>query len=96
MNRIRRIASVLAGMAAAMLGLAAGTRAALAMIPLPPGGVVGTPVTPAPHAVGMPGWQIIAIAAVAALLAAVIAVLADRAVIRHRRSTHAVAAMQAR
>lgn len=71
-----------------MLGLAAGTHAAFATIPLPPGGFDGTPVAPAPPAVGMPGSQIIAIAAVAAALA-------DRAVTRHRGTTHAVAAIRA-
>jgi len=53
-------------------------------------------VAPALHAVGMPGWQIIAIALAAAVLAAVIAVLADHAVIRHRRPAHSVAALPAR
>ena len=88
MNPIRRIAAVLAGLAASVAVFAATGLAASAMqVPTP--GQLGThPVhhaaaTPARiHTVvigGMAGWQITLIAAAAALLAAVLAVLLDRA-----------------
>ena len=83
-RRIRRIASILAGLACTWLGLAVAAPAAFAM-PLPPGGSGGA-TTPAPpvqvHTVvvgGLTGWQIALIAIGAALLAATIAVLLDRA-----------------
>jgi hypothetical protein len=84
-RRIRRIASILAGLACTWLGLAVAAPAAFAM-PLPPGGSGGDVTTPPPpvqvHTVvvgGMTGWQIALIAIGAALLAATIAVLLDRA-----------------
>ena len=93
-RRIRRLASVLAGLAGVLLASAAAVPAAFAgtdPIPDPPGYIgdpyIGTsPVAPVPatavHVVntgGMPGWQIALIAVGAALLAATVAVLADRA-----------------
>ena len=82
-RHIRRIAAVLAGLAAALVAF--GATPAFARVPVPPD--VTAPPTPAPvrtvtHTVvlgGMPGWQIALIAAGAALLAATVAVLTDRA-----------------
>jgi hypothetical protein len=80
---IRRIAAVLAGLAAALVAFA--TTPAFAMVP---GGIGGGGPAVAPQhlapvrtlvAGGMPGWQITLIAAGAALLAAIVAVLLDRA-----------------
>ena len=96
MNRIRRIAAVLAGLSVTVAVFAATGPAASAMqVPVP--GQLGTPlgnhaaVIPARiHTVvagGMPGWQITLIAAAAALLAAVLAVLLDRAFAARRRTT---------
>lgn len=104
MNRIRhirRIAGVLAGLACAMLGVAAAAPAAFAaprLIP-DPGGAAGynTPAPPLPVQVrtvvigGMPAWQIALIAIGAALLAATVAVLADRARAAHRKTIRAAA-----
>jgi hypothetical protein len=93
-RHIRRLASVLAGLAGVLLGSAVAVPAAFAgtdPIPDPPGYVgdpyIGTaPVAPVPattvHVVssgGMAGWQIALIAIGAALLAATVAVLLDRA-----------------
>ena len=87
MNRIRRLAAILAGLAGALLAVAAVAPAALAQQfpPRPPGWNKHPPVPP-PRAGtyivvagGMPGWQIALIAVGAALLAATAAVLADRA-----------------
>jgi ABC-type cobalamin transport system permease subunit len=90
-RRIRRLASVLAGV---LLASAAAVPAAFAVTnPIPdPSGYVGdpyigtAPVAPVPAATvrvistgGMPGWQITLIAVGAALLAATVAVLLDRA-----------------
>ena len=83
-RHIRRLASVLAGLAGVLLAF--GATPAFASIPHP-GGATGDPppVFPAPtHTVtlvtgGMPGWQITLIAIGAALLAATVAVLLDRA-----------------
>jgi hypothetical protein len=94
MNRIRRIAAVLAGLAATVAVPAATGPAASAMqVPAP--GELGThPVSRAAaipariHTVvagGMPGWQITLIAAGTALLAAVLAVLLDRTLTGRRR-----------
>ena len=95
-RHIRRIAGVLAGLAAALL--ACGATPAFARV-MPPPGTDFRPSAPAPaqlpsviHTVtrtvvlgGMPGWQIALIAAGAALLAAALAVLAGRALAaRHR------------
>ena len=93
-RHIRRLASILAGLAGVLLASAAAVPAAFAgtnPIPDPPGYVgdpyIGTsPVAPVPattvHVIntgGMPGWQIALIAIGAALLAATAAVLLDRA-----------------
>ncbi len=93
-RHIRRLASVLAGLAGVLLASAAAVPAAFAgtnPIPDPPGYVgdpyIGTsPVAPVPattvHVIntgGMPGWQITLIAIAAALLTATVAVLLDRA-----------------
>jgi len=105
-RHIRRLASVLAGLAGVLLASAAGVPAAFAGThPIPgPGGYVGdpyigtAPVAPVPattvHVIntgGMPGWQITLIAIGAALLAATVAVLLDRAWAA-RRKTITVAA----
>jgi hypothetical protein len=96
MNRIRhirRIAGVLAALAAAMLAFGA----APAFATLQPPGPGGAPAGAAPYAPaavqvhtivtgGMPGWQITLIAAGAALLAATLAVLVDRARAAHRKA----------
>ncbi len=93
-RHIRRLASILAGLAGVLLASAAAVPAAFAgtnPIPDPPGYVgdpyIGTsPVAPVPattvHVIntgGMPGWQITLIAIAAALLTATVAVLLDRA-----------------
>ena len=93
-RRIRRLASVLAGLAGVLLASAAAVPAAFAGTnPIPdPAGYIGdpyigtSPVAPVPatavHVIntgGMPGWQITLIAIGAALLAATVAVLLDRA-----------------
>ena len=96
MNRIRRIAAVLAGLAATVAVFAATGPAASAMHVPAPGQLGGHPVNHAAaipayiHTVvarGMPGWQITLIAAAAALLAAVLAVLLDRVFAARRRTT---------
>jgi hypothetical protein len=86
---IRRLAVLLAGLAATMVASIATASAAFAW-PDPPGGPAGLyhfrPTTPVmtrtvTHTVvtgGMPGWLIILIAVGAAVLAAAIAVLIDR------------------
>jgi hypothetical protein len=87
-HRIRRIAVLLSGLAAALLSFGATSPAAFAER-VPPAGGSGTTVPAQAHTVvigGMPGWQIALIAAGAALLAAVLAVLADRA--RTARKAH--------
>ena len=92
MNRIRRIAGVLAGLACACLGLAAAAPAAFATIPVPgPPGGGSEGVAPAPAATrivmtaSMPGWQIAMIAIGAALLATA-AMLVDRAWAARRKT----------
>ncbi len=100
-RRIRRLASVLAGLAGVLLASAAAVPAAFAgtnPIPDPPGYIgdpyIGTSaVAPTPAAAvhvintgGMPGWQIALIAIGAALLAATAAVLLDRAWAAHRKT----------
>jgi hypothetical protein len=88
MNRIRRFAVLLAGLAGALLAFAAGAPAALATLPPPGPGAHGSGPAPVIHTVvagGMPGWQIALIAAGAALVTAVLAVLADRARVARRR-----------
>ena len=105
-RHIRRLASVLAGLAGVLLASAAAVPAAFAGTnPIPdPAGYIGdpyigtSPVAPVPatavHVIntgGMPGWQIALIACGAALLAATAAVLLDRAWAA-RRKTITVAA----
>jgi hypothetical protein len=90
---IRRIAAVLAGLAAAVVALA--TPAFAMPMPFPGGGgpaVAPQHLTPVRTLVagGMPGWQITLIAAGAALLAAIVAVLLDRA--RATRRSQVIAA----
>jgi hypothetical protein len=95
---IRRLAVLLAGLAATMVASITTASAAFAW-PDPPGGPAGLyhfrPTTPVmtgtvTHTVvtgGMPGWLITLIAAGAAVLAAAIAVLIDRAWAVRRRVT---------
>ena len=89
-HTIRRLASILAGLAATTLAFAAAPPAALAT-PAPPdpgpAGVVPPPAIQTVVTVGMPGWQITLIAAGAALLAATLAVLLDRARAARRHMT---------
>jgi len=96
-RHIRRIAAILAGLAAAVLGA---TPAFARLEPNPDAGYAGyvAPASvPAPiHyrtivAGGMPGWQIALIAVGAALLAAMVAVLADRARAARRPAVPAAA-----
>jgi hypothetical protein len=94
MNPIRtigRLASILAGLTAALVACTAASAAPATRVPPPGTGDPGTQlVPPAVHAVtvgGMPGWQIALIAAGAALFAAVLAVLADRARAARRHAT---------
>jgi hypothetical protein len=95
---IRRLAVLLAGLAATVVAsilTASAAFATIAVLPadpaLPPGWNKHPPVAPAHvHAAvtgGMPGWQIALIAAGAAIVAAVIAVLIDRAWTAHRHVT---------
>lgn len=88
MNRIRRIAVILGGLAASFLVALTGATAALAY-PVPPqGGTAGPVQPPTVHTIvagGMPGWQIALIAIGAAILAAALAVTLDRARTAHRR-----------
>jgi hypothetical protein len=81
-HHIRRIAGVLAGLAAVLVAFTAAPAFA-AYVPASGGGPAVVPQHLAPiHTVaagGMPGWQITLIAAGAALLAATVAVLLDRA-----------------
>ena len=101
MNRIRRIAVTVAGLACAWLALAAASPAAFAqtaMIPVPTGG--GGDYAPASAvptitrvivAGGMPGWQIALIAIGAALVAAASTVLVYRTLAARRRAVTATA-----
>ena len=86
--RIRRATAALAGLALAVLGLAAAAPAAFAQIvpPVGSGGVTAPAATRVVVVGGMPGWQIALIAAGTALIAAALAVLADRARTAHRRT----------
>ena len=87
-RQIRRFATVLAGLAAAVL---LGTPAFARVVPDPGAGYVAPASVPAQvqvHTIvagGMPGWQIALIAIGAALFAALAAVLADRARAARRR-----------
>ena len=93
-RHIRRFATVLAGLAAAVL---LATPAFARVEPDPGAGYVAPASVPAQVQVhtsvagGMPGWQIALIAVGAALLAAALAVLADRALTARRRSAAAAA-----
>jgi hypothetical protein len=96
-QHIRRIACVLAGLAAALVAFA--TTPAFAM-EVPAGGGGGGPavvpqhLAPAVHIVvagGMPGWQITLIGVGSALLAATFAVLLDRARATRRNAITAAA-----
>jgi hypothetical protein len=85
-RHIRRLAGILAGLAAVLLAFTA-TPAFASVLHLDPGGAGGdpAPVFPAPARIilvtggGMPGWQITLIAVGAALLGAAVAVLLGRA-----------------
>jgi hypothetical protein len=89
-RHIRRLTSILAVCAAAVLALAAASPAMAATASIPP---YGPGVSPAPalvHTVitgGMPAWQVTLIAAGAAILAAILAVTADRARAARRHVT---------
>jgi hypothetical protein len=76
---IRRLASILAGLATALLAAATAAPAAFAL-PAPPIGEHPVPSPPTVQVVagGMPGWQIALIAAAAAVAAAAVAVFLDR------------------
>jgi hypothetical protein len=93
-RHIRRIAAVLAGLAAAVL---AATPAFATLEPGPGAGYVAPASVPAQIqyrtfvASGMPGWQIALIAVGAALLAATMAILADRARAARRPAAPAAA-----
>jgi hypothetical protein len=95
-QHIRRIACILAGLAAATAAFA--TTPAFAMeVPAGGGGgpaVVPQHLAPAVHIVvagGMPGWQITLIAVGSALLAATFAVLLDRVRATRRNAITAAA-----
>jgi hypothetical protein len=97
-RRIRRIAAVVAGLAAGLVAFA--TPAFAMQVPASGGGYAPAPSVPAPeirtvtHTLvlgGMPGWQIALIAAAAALLAAAVAVLADRTWTARRKPATAAA-----
>ena len=78
---IRRLASILAALATALLAVTAVAPAAFA-VQIPPGRGDGTVPPPTVRTVvtgGMPGWQIALIAVAAAAVAAAVAVLLDRA-----------------
>jgi hypothetical protein len=93
-HSIRRAASILTGLAAAVLACSAAPAALAA--PAGIGPVGGSPASlspPAPaqiHTIitgGMPGWQITLIAAAAAILTAAAAVILDRARTARRHPT---------
>jgi hypothetical protein len=96
MNRIqrtRRVAAALTGLALTWLLLATAAPAAFARVVPAQGGPGGAAAPAAVPAVtrtvlvgGTPGWQIALIATGAALLAAGLAVLADRAWTAHRKT----------
>ena len=95
-RHIRRLAAVLAGLAATVL---VATPAFARLVPDPGAGYVTSATSPAQVQVqyrtivagGMPGWQIALIAVGAALLTAALAVLADRTLAAHRRTATAAA-----
>jgi hypothetical protein len=89
-KHLRRLAAVVAGLAAALLAFATPAFATLR----PPG--PGEPVPPPVHVHtvvvgGMPGWQIALIAIGAALAAATLTALADRARAARRHPVTAAA-----
>jgi hypothetical protein len=90
--RIRRLVSILTGLAAALAAAVAGAPAAFAQ-PYPPPGQLSKYEPVAHHfngvTGGLTGWQIALIAVGAAIVGAVVAVLADRAraASRHRPAT---------
>ena len=95
-HSIRRAASILTGLAAAVLACSAAPAALAA--PAGIGPVGGSPASLAPpaeppaqiHTIitgGMPGWQITLIAAAAAILTAAAAVILDRARTARRHPT---------
>ena len=88
-HSIRRAASILTGLAAAVLACSAAPAALAA--PAGIGPVGGSPPAPAQiHTIitgGMPGWQITLIAAAAAILTAAAAVILDRARTARRHPT---------
>jgi hypothetical protein len=97
---IRRSASILAGLAGALLASIITASAAFAstsaQLPPPPPGLNKHPPLAPAHvhtalAVGAPGWQIAAIAAGAAVLAAVLAVFLSRARAARRHVTASAA-----
>jgi hypothetical protein len=77
----RRLAGILAALAATLLATATAAPAAFALPQPPMAGGGGTPPPPVHTVVagGMPGWQIALIAVAAAILAGTLAVLLDRA-----------------
>ena len=90
-QHIRRMAIVLAGLAAALTALGATPAFAMVVRPDPNGPEVGSvPSGPAPiqvHTIiagGMPGWQITSIALGAALLAATVTVVLYRTLAARR------------
>jgi hypothetical protein len=90
MNRIRRIAAVVGGLAASVLVALTTTTAAFAYPVPPPGGPAGPVQPPRVHTIvtgGMPGWQIALIAIGAAIFAAALAVTLDRVRTAHRQVT---------
>ena len=102
MNRIRRLATALAGLAGALLGFVGAAPVALARpapprhkyAPLPYGHWTGAGYHPPVRTVvigGMPGWQITLIAIGAALLAATAAVVVYRARATRRNPVPAAA-----
>ncbi len=92
-QRIRRLAGVVAGLVGAIVAFTAAAPAALAMRVPPPGdtGWVTPPQIRTVVTGGTPGWQIALIAIGAALLASVAAVLLDRARTARRRVTASAA-----
>jgi len=97
-RRIRRIAVVLAGLAAGLVAFGVTPAFARAVPPAGtgygPAAQVPAPVRIVTHTLvlgGMPGWQITLIAAGAALLAAAVAVLAYRALAGRRKTVIAAA-----
>ncbi len=93
-HRIRRLVSVLAASACALLALAMASPALAATMRVPhygpPASVAPAQVPAQIHTVvlgGMPGWQIALIAAGTAVLATILAVTADRARAARRHLT---------